>query len=76
MAVFAYLAGLMALIFWISEFRPLRKIFDITPPVLYAYFLPTVSTALLMAVLGYNRGTYVGLGCAWLLGQMARAVGG
>lgn len=45
MAIFAYLAGLMALVFWISERQALRKLFDITPPVLYAYFLPTVSTA-------------------------------
>ncbi len=46
MAVFGYLAGLMALLFWLSGLEPLRKFFDIVPTILFVYFLPTVSTAL------------------------------
>lgn len=44
MAVFAYLAGILALVFWLSGVPQLRKFFEITPPVIYAYFLPTLST--------------------------------
>jgi uncharacterized membrane protein len=44
-AVFAYLAGVIALVFWLSGLPSLRKIFAITPPVIYAYFIPTLSTA-------------------------------
>jgi uncharacterized membrane protein len=43
-AVAAYLAGLIALVFWLSGLPRLARIFDITPPVIYAYFLPTLST--------------------------------
>lgn len=43
-AVAAYLAGLIALVFWLSGLPRLSKLFDITPPVIYAYFLPTLST--------------------------------
>lgn len=46
MLVFAYLAALMAFLFWISELRPLQKFFEIIPTILFVYFLPTVSTAL------------------------------
>ena len=44
MAIFAYLSGVLALIFWLSGLSPLQKAFEITPPVLYAYFIPTLST--------------------------------
>jgi uncharacterized membrane protein len=44
MAIFAFLSGVLALIFWLSGLKPLQKIFEITPPVLYAYFIPTLST--------------------------------
>lgn len=44
MALFAYLAGVLGLVFWLSGLQPLRKLFDVTPPVLYAYFIPTLST--------------------------------
>ncbi len=54
----------------------LPKISDITPPVLYAFFLPTVSSARRMAVLGCIFGTDVGRGCARLLGRMAPAFDG
>lgn len=46
MAIFAYLAALVAIIHWLSETRLLRKVFEIIPPILFAYFLPTISTAL------------------------------
>jgi uncharacterized membrane protein len=44
MALFAYLAGVLGLIFWLGGLPRLRRLFDITPPVLYAYFIPTLST--------------------------------
>ena len=43
-ALFAYLAALLGLIFWLSNRPRLKPIFRITPPVIYAYFLPTLST--------------------------------
>lgn len=46
MAIFCYLAGLLALIFWVSELPRLRPVFRVIPPIIYAYFLPTVSTTL------------------------------
>jgi uncharacterized membrane protein len=46
MAVFAYLIALLGLVFWLSGLPRLRKLFEITPPVIYAYFLPTISTTL------------------------------
>lgn len=45
MAVFGYLAGLMAFLFWLSGLAPLQKFFNIIPPILLVYFLPTLSTA-------------------------------
>ncbi|MBI4546246.1 MAG: DUF819 family protein [Gemmatimonadetes bacterium] len=44
MAVFAYLAAVLGVIFWLSGLQPLKKLFELTPPVIYAYFLPTLST--------------------------------
>ena len=46
MAVFGYLAAVVAGIFWISEMPALQKIFRITPAVIYCYFVPTLSTTL------------------------------
>lgn len=46
MLVFAYLGGLLAIIFWISGFPALEKFFTVVPPLIFAYFIPTVSTAL------------------------------
>lgn len=45
MVVFAYLAGLMGLLFWLSGLGSLRKFFDVIPVILFVYFLPTLSTA-------------------------------
>ena len=44
-AVFAYIASVLGVVFWLSGLAPLRKLFDVTPPVIYAYFIPTLSTA-------------------------------
>ncbi len=44
MAVFAFLAGLVALVFWLSELPALRKLFEVVPPVIYVYFLPMLAT--------------------------------
>jgi uncharacterized membrane protein len=44
MMVFAYLAGVLGLIFWLSTMPRLERLFRVTPPVIYAYFIPTLST--------------------------------
>jgi len=46
MAVAAYLAGVLAAIFWMSGVPRFAKLFELTPPVIYAYFIPTISTTL------------------------------
>ena len=43
--IFAYLSGVLALVFWASGLPALRKLFTVTPPLIYAYFIPTLSTA-------------------------------
>src|SRR5690606_1209807 len=44
MQVFGFLAGVIALVFWLSGFPRLQKLFDVLPPVLFAYFVPTLAT--------------------------------
>lgn len=44
MAVFGFLAALVALIFWVSELPRFRKVFEVVPPVIYVYFLPMLAT--------------------------------
>lgn len=44
MAVFAFLAGIVALVFWLSELPALRRLFEVVPPVIYVYFLPMLAT--------------------------------
>ena len=46
MAVFAYLAAVLGAIFWLSGLPRLQKLFQLTPPVIYAYFIPTISTTI------------------------------
>lgn len=46
MAVAGYLAAVLGTIFWLSGFKRLEKLFEVTPPVIYAYFVPTISTTL------------------------------
>ncbi len=44
MGVFAFLAGLVALVFWVSGLPRCRKLFEVVPPVIYVYFLPMLAT--------------------------------
>jgi uncharacterized membrane protein len=44
MAIFAYMAAVLGILFWASGLPRLQKFFEITPPVIYAYFIPTIST--------------------------------
>lgn len=46
MLVFGFLAGLVALIFWLSTLPALAKVFEVTPPVIYCYFVPMLATTL------------------------------
>ena len=44
MAVFAFLAALVAGIFWLSGLDRLKKFFEYVPPVIFVYFLPMLAT--------------------------------
>ena len=44
MAVFAFLAGIVALVFWLSELPRLRGFFEVVPPVIFVYFVPMLTT--------------------------------
>ena len=44
MAVFGFLAAIVALVFWVSELPRFRKVFEVVPPVIYVYFLPMLAT--------------------------------
>jgi len=44
-AVFGYIAAVAGLIFWASTLPRFSKFFQLTPPVIYAYFVPTISAA-------------------------------
>ncbi len=46
MAVVAYLAFVLAGIFWLSGHPRLTRLFERTPAVIYVYFVPTISTTL------------------------------
>jgi uncharacterized membrane protein len=46
MSVFAFLAGLVAAIFWLSGVPRLKRLFTYLPPVIFVYFLPMISTTL------------------------------
>ncbi|MFQ5569120.1 MAG: DUF819 domain-containing protein [Rhodothermales bacterium] len=43
-ALFAFLAALLGLIFYLSTLPALKKFFDYMPPVIWAYFLPMFAT--------------------------------
>jgi uncharacterized membrane protein len=45
-AVAGVLTAIIAVLFWASGLPRLRRLFDVLPVVLFAYFLPTVATAL------------------------------
>lgn len=42
--LFALLAGVLALVFWLSTFPALKRFFTIMPPVIWAYFVPMILT--------------------------------
>ena len=44
MALFGFLAALVAFVFWISELPRFRKFFELVPPVIFVYFLPMLTT--------------------------------
>lgn len=44
MSVFAFLAALVAGIFWISGVKRFEKFFEYVPPVIFVYFLPMFAT--------------------------------
>ena len=44
MALFGFLAALVALIFWISELPRFKKFFEFVPPVIFVYFVPMLTT--------------------------------
>ena len=44
MAVFGFLAAIVALVFWVSELPRFRRFFEVVPPVIYVYFLPMLTT--------------------------------
>ena len=44
MAVFAFLAAIVALVFWLSDLPRLRGFFEVVPPVIFVYFLPMLTT--------------------------------
>ena len=42
--VFGYLAMVLGLVFWASRRRRLKGFFSVVPPIILAYFIPTLST--------------------------------
>ena len=44
MAVFAFLAAIVALVFWLSGLQRLRGFFEVVPPVIFVYFVPMLTT--------------------------------
>ena len=42
--VFGYLATVLGLVFWASRRRRLKRFFGVVPPIILAYFIPTLST--------------------------------
>jgi uncharacterized membrane protein len=44
MVVFAFLAAVVASIFWVSGLERFKKAFEVAPPVIYVYFLPMFAT--------------------------------
>jgi len=44
--IFIYLTGALAFVFILSEIKQLKKLFHYLPPVIWAYFVPMISTTL------------------------------
>lgn len=45
-AVFVYLAGVLAAVYALARVGPLRRLFELLPPILWAYMIPMLSTTL------------------------------
>jgi uncharacterized membrane protein len=45
-ALFAFLAGALGLVFYLSTLSTLDKLFKVAPPVIWAYFVPMLATTL------------------------------
>ena len=43
-ALFSFLAATLGGIFWLSRQPPLKRFFELMPPVIWAYFLPMIAT--------------------------------
>ena len=43
-SLLAFLAAILGLVFWLSTLEPLEKMFEVLPPVIWAYFLPMFAT--------------------------------
>lgn len=46
LSIFIFLIGLVGFIFYISELRPLQRVFHYFPPLVFCYFLPMIATTL------------------------------
>ncbi len=46
MSVFAFLAMLVGVIFWLSGVKRFQKFFEYVPPVIFVYFVPMITTTL------------------------------
>ena len=46
MSVFAFLATLVAVIFWLSGVKKFEKFFEYVPPVIFVYFVPMLATTI------------------------------
>ena len=46
LALFSFLLAMVAGVFWISEWKPLRRFFEFLPPLIFCYFLPMITTSL------------------------------
>ena len=42
--LFAFLAAILGLVFWLSTIERFRRFFELIPPVIWAYFLPMFTT--------------------------------
>jgi uncharacterized membrane protein len=42
--LFATLAAVLAVVFWLSTLKPLARFFEFLPPVIWAYFVPMIMT--------------------------------
>lgn len=45
-ALFAFLASILGVVFWLSTLPRFSKVFEILPPIIWAYFLPMITTTL------------------------------